>query len=84
MDYRNEMKTFSFILKKNFKCSIEVFQDYIIVLYKGNTYCFRKKYEYLLSFEDSDFFDLTTFTEFQVVDFFISIIPENDFKEEIN
>lgn len=84
MDYRNRMKTFAFFLKKNFKCLIEIFEDYIVVLYRGNTYCFRLKYDYMLSFEDDKFFDLNEkVNEFNIVDFFISIIPEKDFDKEV-
>lgn len=85
MNYKNRMKTFAFILKKNFNCSIELLDDYIVVSYKKNSYCFKLKCYYILSFEDKEFFDLNgEVNEFAIVDFFISIIPECDFKEEIN
>jgi hypothetical protein len=78
------MKTFAFFLKKNFNCSIELLDDYFIVSYKEKTYCFNLRYDYMLSFKDKEFFDLSKeVNEFTIVDFFISIIPECDFEEEI-
>ena len=83
MNYKNKMKTFAFILKKNFNCSIELLDDYFIVSYREKTYCFKLK-DYTLSFEDKEFFDLSVeVNEFTIVDFFISTIPEYVFEGEL-
>ena len=84
MSYKNRMKTFAFFLKKNFNCSIELLDDYFIVSYREKTYLFKLKYDYMLSFEDKEFFDLSKeVNEFTMVYFFISIIPEYVFEKEL-
>jgi len=46
-----------------------LFDDYFIVSYREKTYLFKLKYDYMLSFEDKEFFDLSgevnEFTKFQ-------------------
>ena len=83
MNYKNKMKTFAFILKKNFNCSIELLDDYFIVSYKKSSYCFNLRYDYMLSVNDCNFFDMSKMSEIDIIEFFISIIPECDFEEEI-
>jgi len=43
MNYKNRMKTFAFILKKNFNCSIELLDDYFIFSYQQFQNMFLKR-----------------------------------------